>query len=91
MVNISIVDAGAVTRTHHGEVIHIMYQYVYIGTGKTIYSCVQMEMYHNDVNNKSLKVPGENNVSLLLVATVLLLVSHLICHTWTCNLTLMQN
>jgi hypothetical protein len=35
-----------------------MHQYAYTGKGKTIHSCGQLEWYKNDVNNKSIKVPG---------------------------------
>ena len=37
-----------------------MNQYAYYGKGKTIHSCVQVEHYGNDVNDKSRKVNGGN-------------------------------
>jgi hypothetical protein len=39
-------------------VIAILHQYVYTGKGKTIHSCGQLEWYKNDVDDKSIKVPG---------------------------------
>ena len=35
-----------------------MYQYAYLGEGTTIHSSGQLEMFKNDVNDKSLKVSG---------------------------------
>jgi len=58
IVDIPIVTAGAVISTQRGPVIAIMHQYAYTGKGKTIHSCDQLEWYKNDVNDKSVKVPG---------------------------------
>ena len=58
IVDIPIVTAGAVVSTQRGPVILVMHQYAYIGRGKTIHSSGQMEMFQNDVNDKSLKVAG---------------------------------
>lgn len=44
--------------TQRGPVVAIMHQYAYTGKGKTIHSCAQLESYGNDVNDKSVKVPG---------------------------------
>ena len=35
-----------------------MHQYAYMGTGKAIHSCGQLEHYLHDVNDKSVKVQG---------------------------------
>lgn len=58
VVDIPIVTAGAVVSTQRGPVILILNQYAYIGNGKTIHSCGQMEMFGHDVNDKSMKVTG---------------------------------
>ena len=58
VVDVPIVTGGAVAYTQRGPVILILNQYAYIGNGKTIHSCGQMEMYGHDVNDKSMKVRG---------------------------------
>ena len=58
IVNIPIVTAGSVTMTQCGPVIIIMNQYAYIGYGKTIYSSGQIEIFGNDINDKSITVKG---------------------------------
>ena len=62
MVDIDIVTSGAVINTHKGEVIAIMNQYAYTGKGKTIHSCGQIEAYKIDVNDKSIKVGGQQRI-----------------------------
>jgi hypothetical protein len=54
------IPCGGVIFTQRGPVIAtIMHQsYAYTGKGKTIHSCGQLEWYKNDVNDKSIKVPG---------------------------------
>ena len=44
--------------TQHGPVIAIMHQYALLGKGASIHSPSQLECYKNDVNDKSLHVPG---------------------------------
>ena len=58
ITNIPIVTAGGVIKTQHGPAIAIMHQYAYTGQGKTIHSSGQLEWYHNDVNDRSIKVSG---------------------------------
>jgi hypothetical protein len=59
ITSIPIVTAGAVARTQHGDVIIVMHQYAYHPLqGKTIHSSGQMESFKNDVNDKSIRVPG---------------------------------
>ena len=58
LTNIPICTVGGVVNTQHGPAIAIMNQYAYMGTGKTIHSCGQLEHYLNDVNDKSVKVKG---------------------------------
>ena len=55
---ITNITAGTVTRIQLGEIIITMHQYVYVQSGKIINSCGQMEMFQNDVNDKSLKISG---------------------------------
>jgi hypothetical protein len=56
--NIPIVTAGGVVKSQRGDVIAIMHQYAYIGRGRTIHSSAQLEWYQNDVNDRSVKIPG---------------------------------
>ena len=58
VVDVPIVTAGAIISTQHGRVILILNQYAYIGNGKTIHSSGKMEIFGNEVNDKSMKVPG---------------------------------
>ena len=58
VVDIPIVTAGAVVSTQRGPAVIIMNQYAYIGNGKSIHSCGQMEMFGHEVNDKSMKVSG---------------------------------
>jgi hypothetical protein len=58
VIEVPIVSAGSVMDTGRGPVIAIMNEYAYTGKGKTIHSCSQLEWYKNDVNDKSIKVPG---------------------------------
>ena len=58
VTDLPIVTVGGVVPSQRGEVIAIMHQYAYLGEGKTIHSSGQLEMYKNNVNDKSLKVPG---------------------------------
>ena len=55
---VPIATCGAVAKSQKGEVILILHQYAYTGRGKTIHSCGQIEDFKNDVNDKSVKVPG---------------------------------
>jgi hypothetical protein len=56
--NIGIGTVGGVVQTQHGPVIAIMHQYALLGKGASIHSPSQLERYKNDVNDKSLHVPG---------------------------------
>lgn len=58
ITSIPLVTAGDVATLQHDLVIVIMNQYVYHPNHKTIHSCGQLEWFHNDVNDKSIKVPG---------------------------------
>jgi len=58
ITEIPIVTAGGVVKTNNGEVIVVLHQYAYHGKGKTIHSSAQLEHFKNDVNDRSVKVPG---------------------------------
>ena len=56
--DIVIATVGGVIETQRGPVIAVLNQYAYTGKGKSIHSCIQLEHFKNDVNDKSVKVPG---------------------------------
>jgi hypothetical protein len=56
--NIDIGTVGGVIQTQKGPIIGIMHQYALINKGSTIHSPCQFEWYKNDVNDKSINVPG---------------------------------
>ena len=56
MTNLHIVTAGGVITTQHGEAILIMHQYAHIPNGKTIHSCIQVEQFGNNVDDRSIKL-----------------------------------
>ena len=56
--DIGIGTVGGVVQTQHGPVIAIMHQYALLGKGTSIHSPSQLEWYKNDVNDKSIRVPG---------------------------------
>ena len=58
IINIPVVSAGAVVKTHRGNVILIFHQYTHVLNSKTIHSSAQLEMFGNSVDEKSLLVPG---------------------------------
>jgi hypothetical protein len=56
--NIDIGTVGGVIHTNKGPVIGIMHQYALLNKGSSIHSPCQFEWYKNDVNDKSILVPG---------------------------------
>jgi hypothetical protein len=56
--NIDIGTVGEVIQTQKSPVIGIMHQYALLNKGATIHSPYQFEWYKNDVNDKSINVPG---------------------------------
>ena len=52
-----IVTAQTVINTHKGPVVAVFHQMALLGKGKSILSCVQMEHFDSDINNKSLCLP----------------------------------
>lgn len=63
--DIPIVTAGGVVNTQKGEVIAIMHQYAYVGKGKTIHSCGQLEAHKQTVHDKSIKVGRKQHIETL--------------------------
>jgi hypothetical protein len=53
-----IVTAQALIETHKGNVIAVFHQIALLGKGKSILSCLQMEHYGAEINEKSLLLPG---------------------------------
>jgi hypothetical protein len=56
--DIGIGTVGGVVNTQKGPVIAIIHQYALFGKGASIHSPSQLEWYKNDVNDKSVHVPG---------------------------------
>jgi hypothetical protein len=56
--NIKIGTAVGVIRTHKGPVIGIFNQYALLNKGSSIHSPCQFEWYKNDVDDKSVLLPG---------------------------------
>jgi hypothetical protein len=56
--NIDIGTVGGVIHTNKGPVIGILNQYALLNKGSSIHSPCQFKWYKNDVNNKSIIVPG---------------------------------
>ena len=50
--------ASGATKTQCCEIIIIMYQYDYNKGEGGVHSCGQKEIFQNELNNKSIKVPG---------------------------------
>jgi hypothetical protein len=65
IVDIPIVTAGAVVKTQRGEVVLILHQYAYTGKGKTIHSSGQLEWYKQQVDDRSIKVGGKQQIKTL--------------------------
>jgi hypothetical protein len=53
-----IVTAQALISTHKGDVIATFHQMAFLGTGKSILSCLQMEAYGADINDWPRYLPG---------------------------------
>jgi hypothetical protein len=62
-----LVTAGAVTHSNRGPVILIMHQYAHSGKGHSIHSSPQLEWNDIDIDDKSARVGGNNDKSLLTV------------------------
>jgi hypothetical protein len=63
LVDIPLVTAGAVVRTQRGDIIAIMHQYAHMGKGKTIHSSGQLEWFRQQVDDKSIRVGGQQRIT----------------------------
>jgi hypothetical protein len=72
--NIEIGTVSGVIQTHKGPAIGIFHQYALLNKGFSIHSPRQFEWYRNDVNDKSVLVPGVSSVSKHLMDTLFPLV-----------------
>ena len=53
-----IVTSQALVSSHKGDVIATFHQMALLGKGKSILSCLQMEAYGADINDRSRLLPG---------------------------------
>jgi hypothetical protein len=53
-----IVTAQALIENHKGDVIAVLHQIALLCKGKSNLSCLQMEHYGAETNDKSLRLPG---------------------------------
>ena len=56
--DLKMVKAAGLVQAKEGPIVVIMNQYAHLGRGKTIHSAGQWEMFENQVNDKSVHVPG---------------------------------
>jgi hypothetical protein len=63
LVDIPLVTAGAIVRTQQGDMIAIMYQYAYMGKGKTICSSGQLKWFCQQVDDKPIQVGGQQRIT----------------------------
>ena len=59
MNSLKIVDAMAKVTTQVGPAIIIMHQYAYHGRGRTIHSAIQIEHFKNKVDDRSMRIGGQ--------------------------------
>ena len=65
MNGLKLVDAAAKVSTQKGPAILIMNQYAYHGLGRTIHSSGQIEAYKNKVDDRSMKIGGNQCIRTL--------------------------
>jgi hypothetical protein len=53
-----IITAQALIETHKENVIAVFHHIALLGKGKSMLSCIQMEHYGAEINDKPLRVPG---------------------------------
>ena len=63
--SLKIVDASSKILTQKGPAIAIMRQYAYHGVGRTIHSCGQIEIYKNQIDDRSMKVGGRQCIKTI--------------------------
>ena len=62
---IKLATVGGVVPSQYEEVIVVMHQYAYTGKEKTIHSDGQLEWYKNTVDDRSMKVGGNQCISTI--------------------------
>ena len=77
-----IVTAGGITNLNKGPIILIMNQYALSGKGASIHSSLQMEWYNVDVDNRSMKVGGKQQLTIV-DGFLFLSISDVDYHLWT--------
>jgi len=63
--DLELVTAAGFVITNRGPRIVIMHQYAYLGKGKTIHCCAQLEHFKNDVDDKSIHAGGLQRIKTL--------------------------
>ena len=63
--DLEIVTAGGVAPPQCGPAIVILHQYALLGTGSTIYSCIQLESYKSIVNDKTIYHKGSQTITTI--------------------------
>jgi hypothetical protein len=89
--NIEIGTVGGVIRTHKGPVIGIFTQFALLNKGSSIHSLCQFEWYKNDVNDKSVLVPGGHQCIQHLMDTLFPWVSKMVLLVLKYALKLIKN
>jgi hypothetical protein len=65
ITGLHIVTCAGTTISHRGPIVLIMHQYAYLGHGKTIHSCGQLEHYKIEVHDRSANVGGLQRIITL--------------------------
>ena len=65
MSGLSIGTYAGVTTSNQGPIVVILHQYAYTGKGRTIHSSAQLEMYKNQVDDRSHVVGGKQCIQTL--------------------------
>ena len=63
--DLPIVTAGGVVQTQRGPAVAILHQYAYARNGKTVHSCLQLEDFATDVNDRPRKLQGLQRLKTL--------------------------
>ena len=63
--DLPIVIAGGVDPSQYGDVIVILHQYACLGKGNSIHSCIQLEAYKNQVDDKSIYHGGTQTITTI--------------------------
>ena len=59
---IPLVTIGGISQSQLGPVILIFHQYTHYGKGESIHSPVQLEAFHNNVDDKSINLGGKQTI-----------------------------